>query len=415
MTFHLSRLTRLATGLAVLMIWPITAHGQSSRDPYKNALKAVEIQDWQTAIQLLRQSIEEQPTAKAGTFKKYIPHYYLGLSLYELGNCKSALTVWARSKEQGVITRLKEYRTLKHGVEICKKQVARQQISSELAEVTGFATALQQLRSQPELAEPWQTGDPSWDQRYATATQQLESARSILEQSDSRVSMGDLERAREQVQSAARQLDVVQSEARGRLGELQAKRQVQAEVDVMLRLLIELKEDARQVLDDTAYLDPFPPRLGELRAEVELLLVEADKSGESLQPHEIDGLRMALSGALERFKQASSGPPDTLVAGANAFFSADYKRVLEILDGMKLPSGRQSAHAQLFRAASLYSLWVATDEQDETLRAEASSAVQSCRAEDITLVPLSEAFSPRFVDFFFSEGQVRAPIPLDQE
>ena len=281
--------------------------------------------------------------------------------------------------------------------------------------VTGVATALQQLRSQPELAEPWKTGDPSWDQRFATASQLLATARSVVEQSDSQVSLADLERAREQVQSAARQLEVVQSEARGRLGELQAKRQVQAELDVMLRLLTELVEDARQVLDDTAYLDPFPPRLGELRAEVQLLLVEADKTGESLQPYEIDGLRMALSGALERLKQASSRPPDTLVAGANAFFSADYEQVLEIFDGGELPSGRQAAHAQLFRAASLYWFWVATGEEDETLRAEASSAVQSCRAEDITLVPLSEAFSPRFVDFFFSEGQVRAPIPLDQE
>ena len=236
-----------------------------------------------------------------------------------------------------MVTRLKEFSTLQHGVEICEKRIARQQVSSDLAEVSGFATALQQLRSQTELAEPWKTGDPSWDQRYATASQLLDTARSVIEQSDSQVSLADLERAREQVQSAARQLEVVQSEARSRLGELQARREVQAELDVRLRLLTELMEDARQILDDTAYLDPFPPRLGELRAEVQLLLVEADKIGESLQPYEIDGLRMALSGALERFKQASSRPPDTLVAGANAFFSADYEQVLEILDGMELP------------------------------------------------------------------------------
>lgn len=415
MSFHLRRYAGLAIGLAVLLIWPATVRGQTYRDLYKDALKAVEIQDWETAIGLLRQAIEEQPTAKTGTFKKYIPHYYLGLSLYELGNCKSALFVWAKSKEQEVVTRLKEFSTLQHGVEVCEKRIARQEISSDLAEVVGLATALQQLRNQPELAEPWKTGDPSWDQRFTTAGQLLEEARSVVQRRDSQVSLADLERAREQVQSAARQLDIVQSEARNRLKELQANKEIQAEFEVRSRLLTELQEDARQVLSDTADLDPFPPRLAELRSEVQLLLVEADETRMSLRPYEIDGLRMALSGALERLKQASSSPPDTLVAGATAFFSADYEQVLEIVAGGKFLSGRQAAHAQLFRAASLYSLWVATGEKDDLLRAEAGSAVRSCREEDITLVPLSRAFSPRFVDFFFSEGQVRAPIPLDQE
>ena len=415
MSLQPSRPAITVIGLALLLSGPVTVHGQGYRDLYKDALDAVKVQDWPTAIGLLRQAIKEQPTAKSGTFKKYVPHYYLGLSLYELGNCKSALINWEESQKQGVFKNLKEFSTLQHGVQVCEKRVIRKEALSDLAEVTGFATALQQLRNQPELEERWKQGDPSWDQRFTTADQLMKQARLVIERNDSQVALADLEKAREQVQSAARQLDIVQSEVQGEFKEIQAKKETRAEKEARMQLLVALQEEANQTLSDIADLEPFPPRLGELRNEVQLLLVDADEIGKSQHAYEIDGLRMALSGALERLKQASSPPPEALIAGANAFFSADYEQVLELLDARDLQSGRQAAHAQLFRAASLYSLWVASGEQEDQLRADASNAVQSCREEDITLVPLSKAFSPRFVEFFFSEGQVRAPIPMDQE
>lgn len=396
-------------GLIVLSIWPTMGHAQSSREIYKEALKAVEVQDWQTAIGLLRRAIDEDPNAKAGTFKKYIPHYYLGLSLYELGNCKSALTVWAESHQQGVITRLKEIDTLKQGVGICRKRILRQDTSNDLAEIQGFAAALGDLRDQPELAESWKSGSPSWDERFVAAEQLIAVAQSVLAKSDNLVTLQDLEKAKEHVVSAAEQLEVIQTEARSKFNEVQAK------LDVRSRLIEMLLEDARQVLGATAYLEPFPPRLGELRGQVQSLVAEAESSGGTVHPDKLDDLRLRLSKELERLKQASVPPPAPLVDAAEAFFAADHARVLEILAAKNFPSGRQSAHAHLLRAASLYSLWVAGDGQDDLLRAEASSAVRSCREENIALVPLDRAFSPRFVAFFFSEGQSRAPIPLDRE
>ena len=398
-----------ACSLVAMTIWPTVVGAQNSRDLYKDAMKAVDVQDWQTAIGLLRQAIEDDPVAKAGTFKRYIPHYYLGLGLFEMGSCKAALTVWAESHQQGVIKRLKEISTLQQGVSVCRKRLLRQETTNDLAEITGFAAALRDLRDQPELAEAWKTGSPSWDERFVAAEQLMAAAQSVLDKSDSQLEMADLEKARDHVVSAAQQLEVIQTEARTEFTEVQAK------LDVRSRLIEMVLVDAREVLGATTYLEPYPQRFGGLRGQVERLVAEAEKSDKTVQPDQLDELRMRLSSALESLKQASVPPPDSLVRAAEAYFLADHGQVLEILGEEQFPSGRQAAHAHLLRAASLYSLWVAGDELDDLTRAEASSAVRSCRAEDISLVPLDRAFSPRFAEFFFSEGQSRAPIPLDEE
>ncbi len=405
-----SRWLEVSLALLMTVAGPsFTGAQQGSRDLYKNAMRAVEGQDWETAIQLLRQAIEDDPNEKAGTFKKYLPHYYLGLSLYELGNCKSALTVWAKSHQQGVVTRLKEVGTMQQGVAVCRKKILRQETSNDLAVVRGFAAALGDLRDQPELAASWASGSPSWEERFVAAEQLMTAAQSILEKSDNQVDLADLERAMEQVVSAAQQLEVIQTEARTKYTEVQAK------LDVRSRLIGMLLEDANKVLASTAYLQPYPPRLGQIRGRVQSLVTEAENSGDTVHPDQLDDLRLRLSKELERLKQASTPPPSSLLDAARAFFAADYQQVLELLDGKSFPSGRQSAHAHLFRAASHYSLWIAGDSQDEETREEASRAVRSCREEDIALLPLKQAFSPGFIEFFFIEGQARAPIPLDRE
>lgn len=405
----------IVSSLTLLMLCAASLQAQSYRGLYKDALKAVEDREWTTAIELLRQSIELEPTAKSGAFRKYTPHFYLGLALFELGNCKSALIVWDESEKQGVITQMAEFGTLQQGVEICKKRLLRQEISAELAEITGFATALGQLRTQPDLTSFWNEGQPTWRERFSNIERLLDQARTVLQRNDRDASLADLEKAREEIQLASQQLESVQSEVSQRSKEIRVEKQVQSEIDRRNQLLEELLEEAQQVLAETAYLEPFPPRIGEVRAEVQTLVDEADAVSRSRFPNEIDEHRIALSGALERLAQASARPSNTLVEGANAYFNSAYEQVLEILEQKNIRAGTQAAHAQLFRAASLFALWVASGETDDRLRTEAIEAVQNCRREDITLVPPSEAFSPRFVDFFFREGQVRAPIPLDAE
>lgn len=79
-------------------------------DAYKEGLKALEDQRWDLAADKMRQALagrseESGKLIKKGYFRKYLPHYYLGVAHYELGDCESALTSWAESEGQGVVTK----------------------------------------------------------------------------------------------------------------------------------------------------------------------------------------------------------------------------------------------------------------------------------------------------------------------
>jgi len=405
----LRKSTSLVPALICLVgaLWPGGADAQNPRDLYRDALEAVESQDWQTAIALLRQAIDENPEAKVGAFRRYVPHYYLGLSLFQLGNCRSALAVWEESEKQGAITRLKEYTELQQGRLICQKRTTRMEATNDLTEVAGLAADLGEVRDQPEMVEYWKQGSPSWNDRFDAARELLSTARMALERQDNLVTLTELEEARGEIAAAADQLAEIQKQAQVQFKNIQAKREVRS------RLIEMVVEEAKQLLTSTAYLNPFPARLGALRQSVEELISRASASSDGESPEGLDDLRLELSRAVERLRQASLAPPQRLLDAAQAFFAGDHERVLALLNQDEFKSGRAAAHGHLLRAAALYSLWIEGGRQDELLGVEARNAVRSCREEDIELVPSTRAFSPRFIDFFFGEGQVRAPIPLE--
>jgi len=61
-------------------------------------------------------------------------------------------------------------------------------------------------------------------------------------------------------------------------------------------------------------------------------------------------------------------------------------------------------HLHVFRAASLYALYVHSGEKDQALRNNALAAVQRSKEIDSAFQPDPRAFSPRFLSFFQSAG-----------
>lgn len=97
-----------------------------------------------------------------------------------------------------------------------------------------------------------------------------------------------------------------------------------------------------------------------------------------------------------------TGPPAALRRAVDAFFAGNYQQTVELLtDPIR---GRSAARAQglLFRAAARYALFLLGSETDYGLRGQALEDVIACRREDPKLEPNTEAFSPRFRDFFAS-------------
>lgn len=87
-------------------------------EPYKKGLAAVQASDWATVVSEMEKAITlkrvEELSAKAGRSETliYIPHFWLGVARYRLGDVEGALRAWDVSQGQGVIQRTQHYADL---------------------------------------------------------------------------------------------------------------------------------------------------------------------------------------------------------------------------------------------------------------------------------------------------------------
>jgi hypothetical protein len=96
------------------------------------------------------------------------------------------------------------------------------------------------------------------------------------------------------------------------------------------------------------------------------------------------------------------GVPAALVTATRHYFAGEYQASLTALNDPTLT--REDAplkpHVHVFRAASLFALFVRSGEQASALRAQASAEVAACKQIDPGFQPDARAFGPRFRAFF---------------
>jgi hypothetical protein len=91
--------------------------------------------------------------------------------------------------------------------------------------------------------------------------------------------------------------------------------------------------------------------------------------------------------------------------GARLFFHGEYQKALDALaPAGGLENVPLQLHVHLFRAASLFSLYVRSGESDASLRGRALDEVERCRRLNAEFVPDARAFSPRFIAFYQNGG-----------
>jgi hypothetical protein len=81
------------------------------RTAYKNALRAIDQEDWSGAAHVLAQLLarhpedartrKEQIRISGNYIEPYRPYYYLGLALQKLGDCPGALRQWEKEENLG--------------------------------------------------------------------------------------------------------------------------------------------------------------------------------------------------------------------------------------------------------------------------------------------------------------------------
>ena len=124
-------------------------------------------------------------------------------------------------------------------------------------------------------------------------------------------------------------------------------------------------------------------------------------------------IRTKIDALIQKFGPASlrdRGVHPALEQASQLYFSGEYQQVLSALDplGSALDVLLQ-VHVHLFKAASLYALYVRSGETNEKMRNDALVSIHRCKEIEPGFRPSSKAFSPRFISFFESGGAAGVP------
>ena len=90
------------------------------RDTFRMAITAKNRRQWADARVLLEQAIKQNPVEStekipisgSSYFEPYVPNYFLGIALRNLGDCSAALRAWAVSEKQAAVKDTNLYRSL---------------------------------------------------------------------------------------------------------------------------------------------------------------------------------------------------------------------------------------------------------------------------------------------------------------
>ncbi len=367
---------------------------------YKLGLSAAEAEQWTQAAEMMRRAIADQPTARAKVkksffFRRYLPHFYLGKALFESGDCRGALDAWQESESQGVVLRFPEYAQLEEGRTACRQM---SNLESALEE------ALQAVkRAEVSAVESRQglTALPISDSVTKELRDRQTAAEARLDRVGARLTAGDVALA--EVQEAARVAVTTRREfvELARLASGHRATQAQQIHTAMTAKVEPLVEEARQELAASEYLRPYPTSVARSRLAVEQALEHARAlQDSSLSKSEIEALESELEAVTMALRQATSPPPASLTAAAEAFLNRDYAGVLLALATSEFSTPRAAAHVHLLRAAAMFSLYQVTGGSDESLLEGARTEVLACKRVDPQQIPPIAIFSPSFLAFF---------------
>jgi len=400
---------RLLTILGLVFLLGAPAARADFLDSYKQGLDAVEAADWATVSVRMKEAIADQPNADARVakrlyFRRYIPHYFLGLALFETGDCPGAVRSWGTSEQQGVIQKYPEYQDLQAKRTVCNQIKADREatIASARATIQRAEEASKTIEGLPgpALSSLWESGDPSLAQRTAQARRNLTSAQ---ESFDPNAEKAAAEAVLKLAERAALGFEGVQRDAEQMRSRLEAERQAAAED------MAPLRAQAQRTLDSIAFLRPYPGRIRGLVERLEGLLAASRSSGPGSTAEDLQRLRGSIENAIGQIRRETAPPPRELTKAAEALFSADYATVVELLGDTSFFGSRTEGHVHLFLSAARFSLWVISGESDEELLAAASRDALASRKASPNLVPTRQEFSPRFVEFFLAQEEVVIP------
>jgi hypothetical protein len=338
------------------------------QDAYRRGLDAIQRRAWADAAREMRAAIAERPSEGEQIklygmrFETYLPQYYLGLALFNAGDCAQALRAWSDSERQGAVKGRPEYKDLRRSRASCEARIAASHPAPALTPVRPSPSAVELAQAAKAAQAEISRADEA-----ARALAPLRGAPDLAPVWSDEPALG----------GAQRQADDVLAAARSKLAAGQRDSDGNA--------LSEAKESA-------------------VRARQ---LFEAARTAAVARQHEAAQRRAAavtptpLSGLAAPPNRAA--PPAELVAGTGAYFAAQYREAVETLSRARSEDNRTYAQVLLMRSAAQFALFLLSEEKDEALRRAAQDDARACRKIDPRTLPNPRVFSPRFISFFSSQ------------
>lgn len=171
---------------ALLLLAAIPAHAAEKwYEAYARGVQAISVKNYSVAAEALQRSISEMPNeSNAARTRRdtivYVPHFWLGIAKFNLGDVDGAIREWRTSEEQGVVQNTDYYARM-------REWVAR-------------AQAEKQRNAQTAVAEPRKAADAAVTRAMST---QMDALAAGGDRSDSyRAGRQKLQEARDQFNAA---------------------------------------------------------------------------------------------------------------------------------------------------------------------------------------------------------------------
>jgi hypothetical protein len=105
-------------------------HGQEQDKAFKDGIDARDSKKWREAAEHMQRAIQADPKESArkvrtGLFgsMEYLPYFFLGEALYNLGDCAAAVEAWDRSEQMGALnSRAESAAFVQRGYQSCEKE-----------------------------------------------------------------------------------------------------------------------------------------------------------------------------------------------------------------------------------------------------------------------------------------------------
>jgi hypothetical protein len=354
------------------------------RDAYAEGYRlARQGQNWSTVAQKMEEAIRgnnkegDRVVIGSANAQPYLPHFYLGLARFNLGDCRGAVDSWLVSSQH--------LQFLKHGREneqfrelfpVCQADV---EVQSALRDARTRRDQIAHLSRDAELTSQWNK-DPALGPALAKTDQVLAEVTARYEN--------------------ARTQDV-----RRRLGLLLSVKQSAKDAADAVQATFVAASTRRDAILAERRPEPGPTQTG-TTARTETGLIERpptqpDPPPPIVTPPDPPPATKETTPVSPSREEA----PAALRSGIELYASGRYKDALDRLQDVP-SSTRWYGHVLFFRAASAFALYNSQGRRSPSLLQQAAAAVRACRARQPNLQPDPQYFSPRFVKFFHEQSTV---------